>query len=296
MAFGLVGSGEKGQMSNDGKDTSCLTGLIIMVIIEAVAVIMLLIVPELGSDTLRLPLMVLFGIIAFLGALTIAASVLKLYNLANPMEALGLPNGSVRALIALSLILIFALMVIFMANNLRTTSEYTYPVNSTVIYGDKNYTNPNGNITILLEPSAAAIDFSKQVLTTVSTLVVALAGFYFGTRSVAQAQKSTEPPEVSLSISPESPASLNLTGKPDEDKLRIAITTTPENETITYRIKDEKEGTDSGKIERSDNPNEFIYSPPANVKSLIEVTLRFWMNRYPGDVKELIVKVKPKQP
>jgi hypothetical protein len=34
------------------------------------------------------------------------------------------------------------------------------------------------------EPTQAQRDFSTQTLTTVSTLVVALAGFYFGTKAV----------------------------------------------------------------------------------------------------------------
>jgi hypothetical protein len=226
----------------------------------------------------------------FLGALTISAVVLNFFKLSNPLEALGLPQGSVRALIALSLILIFALMVIFMATNLGGATEYEYTGNSTVIYEGKNYTATNGTLTILLEPSAAAIDFSKHVLTTVSTLVVALAGFYFGTKSVAQAQKSTEPPEASLSTDPKSPAKLDL-GKNQE--LLITVITTPENELIGCRVENKGNGTII-----SEKPNEFKYKPSEKVletKETIKVTLLFWMAKYPGDLQELIVNVIPKK-
>ena len=163
--------------------------------------------------------------------------------------------------------------------------------NGTVIYRDQNYTSSNGTITLVIEPSQDAIDFSGQVLTTVSTLVVALAGFYFGTRSVAQAQKSTEPPEASLSFDPSSPAELPLKEKPtkpEENTLPITINTTPENEVIAFRQPDQGQGS----IERTDNPNRFVYKPPKSVTEGFIVKLRFWMVRYPGDVKELEVRVK----
>lgn len=265
--------------------------LSIMFVIETLSVILLIYcLPGVTETTLRLPLMVLFGVISFLGALTIAASVLNFYGLSNPLEALGLPSGSVRALIALSLILIFALMVIFMANNLDVGGFEEFPANSTVVFEGKEYTSGNGTMEIFVGPSKAAVDFSMQVLTTVSTLVVALAGFYFGTRSVAQAQKSTEPPEASLSFDPSSPAELQLEKtpkKPEENTLPITIKTTPENEVITYRQPDQ------GTIERTDDPNKFVYKPPASVTEAFTVKLRFWMVRYSGDVEELEVSVKP---
>jgi hypothetical protein len=251
-------------------------------------------VAELGNEenTIRLPLLVLFGVISFLGALTIAAAVLYFFKLSNPLEALGLPQGSVRALIALSLILIFALLVIFMANSFTPTYQ-TFNFtggNGTVIYRDQNYTS-NGTITLIFEPSQDAIDFSGQVLTTVSTLVVALAGFYFGTRSVAQAQKATEPPEARLSTDPESSATLDL-GKDQE--LAIKVTTTPENELIGFRVEDKDAGVIS-----SEKPNEFKYTPSDKIKKSTEttqVTLIFWMVKYPGDFKELKVHITPKKP
>jgi len=259
-------------------------------IVSITILILLLIFGE--GNTLSVPMVVIFGVVAFLGVLTLAAAVLDFFELSNKDEALGLPSGSVRALIALSLILIFAIMVIFIATNLGV-QEKTFPPNSNVIYGDKNITNSGtGNITIIFEPSQAAIDFSKQVLTTISTLVVALAGFYFGTKSVAQAQRSTTPPEASLSFDPLSPATLQLTEGGDNN-LPITVTTTPENEVIEFRIKDEKPEGQSGTISRSVKPNVFVYTPPPGLEEEITVTIRFWMIRYPGDVEEMTVRVIP---
>jgi len=268
-------------------------GALASVIFTELVVIFLLLcyLPSIGGDPgekqiLQLPLMVLFGVIAFLGALTISAVVLNFFKLSNPLEALGLPQGSVRALIALSLILIFALMVIFMATNLGGATEYEYTGNSTVIYEGKNYTATNGTLTILLEPSAAAIDFSKQVLTTVSTLVVALAGFYFGTRSVAQAQQSK--PEVSISLDPKSPYTL----PENKTEVKITATTEPGNEIAKAEI-----GDDDGKKGsiRKLGDNEFEYKPPPRVANEITVTLRFYLLNYPGDIEDWIIKIPPQQ-
>jgi hypothetical protein len=163
-------------------------------------------------------------------------------------EALGLPAGSIRALIALSLIVIFAIMAIFMYVQLTpTVSLIEVPANQSLVLGNGTVIpNPNGMSVWTTETSQAQRDFSTQVLTTVSTLVVALAGFYFGTKSVAQAQKSQEPPEANLRFDPLSPANFQLKGKLEEDKLTIKVKTTPENEVIDFEIKDDKGKEQSG--------------------------------------------------
>lgn len=285
-----------GHNNEHSKQYFCQINMILLYIIEGIAIVMLVILAsELSENVLSVPLVVVFGIIVFLGALTISASIFDHYKLSDKYEALGLPSGSVRALIALTLILIFAIMVISMSSNLAVVEEYQYVGNSTtgnftVVYGGKEYTAINGTLTLLVGPSEAAINFSNQVLTTVSTLVVALAGFYFGTRSVAQAQKSTEPPEANLSTDPKSPATLDL-GKSQE--LAIKVTTTPENELIGCRVEKQDDGTII-----SEKPNEFKYIPSDKVKKSTEasqVTLLFWMVKYPGDLKELKVNIIPKK-
>ena len=69
-------------------------------------------------------------------------------------------------------------------------SSYVFP-NGTVL-------TPTVDTTIALEPSKAQQDFSTQALTTVSTLVVALAGFYFGTQAVSTAKGTEEKVELTI--------------------------------------------------------------------------------------------------
>ena len=242
-----------------------------------------------------LPLIMIFGVIDVFIVLSVVGKSFSKTNLACKDEALGLPSGSIRALIALSLIVIFAIMAIFMYTTLQETALLIQvPGNQSLVLGNGTIiSDPNGISVWTTETSQAQKDFSTQVLTTVSTLVVALAGFYFGTKSVAQAQKSEEPPEGRLNFDPSSPANLLLKGKPEEDKLAIKVKTTPENEAIDFEIKDDKGKGESGTIIRSLKQNEFVFTPPTNITSETKSTLKFWMTKYPADFNELEIKIIP---
>src|SRR6516162_6432131 len=65
-----------------------------------------------------LPVTMIAGVLVLLLAIASVVGVFAHLNLAMSKEALGLPDGSVRAIIALSLILLFAIVAIFMYGNL----------------------------------------------------------------------------------------------------------------------------------------------------------------------------------
>src|SRR2546430_10965522 len=67
-----------------------------------------------------LTLVVIAGVIGLLAVLMMAALAFSAVKLADPAQALGLPEGSVRAVIALSLIVIFVITVVFLFGNLGT--------------------------------------------------------------------------------------------------------------------------------------------------------------------------------
>ncbi len=236
------------------------------------------------TNVFRIPLIVLFGVIAFLSVLTIASSVLSYYGLSTKLEALGLPSGSVRALIALSLILIFAIMVIFMANNLTAVVERIYPANSTVVFNGETYTNANGSIVIMVGATEASIDFSNQVLTTVSTLVVALAGFYFGTKAVAQAQQAE--PKVKIILDPKSPYTL----KTGETSVKITVDADPGDEVVKAEIRGD-DGKKGSIIKLNDR--EFTYTPPPKATQAITVDVDFYLQKYPSDKETWRITIPP---
>jgi hypothetical protein len=251
---------EKSNKENGGDGWTGVLLIYVPLAILAVSTIMLLILLYEENVSYALPLIVVFGVIGFLAALTTTTTVLSHFNLTNRNEALGLPSGSVRALIALSLILIFAIMVIFMQGQL-SPKPLTYE-NGTIMM-DQN------NTIIYTEVSEAQKDFSLQTLTTVSTLVVALAGFYFGTKSVEVAKGVSEAPEIT--VNPEGDVNLDF----NEQKVLypIRVKTAPENEAVNWKIDDEK----NGKLEPI-KQNEFKYTPSESAEDVVSLTFQLAKN------------------
>jgi hypothetical protein len=65
-----------------------------------------------------LPILAIFGIMMLFGALALIAAVFEKLGLADKTQALALPDGSIRAVIALSLIVLFAIISIMLYRSL----------------------------------------------------------------------------------------------------------------------------------------------------------------------------------
>ena len=98
-----------------------------------------------------LPILLVYGVVTLVVALGALVGILSQYGLSTKGSALGLPEGSVQAVIALVLVLIFAVTSVFLLS---------------------------------IEITDANERLATQILTTAATLAVAVAGFYFGTRAV----------------------------------------------------------------------------------------------------------------
>ena len=146
------------------------------------------------------------GLVALTLLLYLGTIIHRTAGVGTSKAALGMPEGSIRALIALSLVLMFAIIGVTVLYSGIGTGE---PIVSTGITsgqiddlenvqiisisvedpaaspGTETYT-----VTARPEISQAGHDFGLQLLTTVSTLVVAVAGFYFGSRAVAQGSQA----------------------------------------------------------------------------------------------------------
>ena len=216
------------------------------------------------SNEIMLPALMIFGVIALLASLSFVGKVFSKTNLACKEEALGLPSGSIRALIALSLIIIFAIMAVFLYNQLQpTTFLLQVPGNQSLVFSNGTiYTDPNGISIWTTETSQAQKDFSTQALTTVSTLVVALAGFYFGTKAVEAAKEKTVNEEEPLRINPSGKLKLK-----DKAPVHIVVNTNPKTEKVNAIVKGDPQVS---KIEPSkDNSCVYIYTPSNDAKIVI---------------------------
>ena len=98
-------------------------------------------------------MLVIIGVIALLASVGFTVVAFSLFGLNDRQQALGLPEGSVRAIIALMLIIIFSIVTVHFFTEIGTDN-------------------------------APQVDFAKQIITILGTLVTAIASFYFGSRAV----------------------------------------------------------------------------------------------------------------
>ena len=193
------------------KETSSL----ILMIIVAIALVLSIAAPifyvkqidQLETGNARLPEILLsplliLGVIALIVSLVFTAFVFQQIGLADEKGTLGLPEGSIRAVIALSLILIFMISSVFIFWRMRSYEHIwsfnitrdmiiAFPSESIASIRHNNVNETLFDVERLIGPTQASVDIAKQIITTVSTLVVAVAGFYFGTRAVSTASGVT---------------------------------------------------------------------------------------------------------
>ena len=178
----------------------------VSVILVGASAALLYVIPE-GRfvPEIVLTILLLAGVVALISVLVMGVAVLAVLGLTDRTRAFGMPEGTVRAVIALSLVVVFAMTSVFLYGQLRkgpestvleglTTEQFTAIPVSELISSDRSVKD-DGTVLysaeIRGERQDVSDDFAKQLMTTLSTLVVAVAGFYFGTRAVAAARGVT---------------------------------------------------------------------------------------------------------
>jgi hypothetical protein len=173
----------------------------------AVAFVALALLPERFDEGPGLIVILLVaGLVALTLLLYLGTIIHRTAGVGTSRGALGMPEGSIRALIALSLVLMFAIIGVTVLYSGMSTGEEIVSSGLTSAQIDDlenvqiisiSVVDPNAspgaetyNVTARPEISQAGHDFGLQLLTTVSTLVVAVAGFYFGSRAVAQGSEA----------------------------------------------------------------------------------------------------------
>ncbi|HEV7919871.1 MAG TPA: hypothetical protein VGR02_03675 [Thermoanaerobaculia bacterium] len=137
----------------------------------------------------RMPLVVVLAVLATFALLTFVASIYKAAWLHEWRMPLGLPEGSVRALIALGVIIIFAVITLFMLE--RLSAPFTADSALGKLVTAANSTNADAAktaqaaIETIKVRQAAGQDLAKQLLTMLGTLLAAISSFYFGASTTA---------------------------------------------------------------------------------------------------------------
>jgi hypothetical protein len=158
------------------------------------------------NSAISLPMLVVAGLVLLLICLAGIAYVFVRTGLQDPTQALGLPPGSMQAVIALSLVVLFAILSIFLFTSMSVQSIRSLPGLSVVdrdnqigrlgasFAGFKADFDSKGvaagTYTIFVrDPSEPGLearnDIAKQLLILIGTLMTSAVGFYFGSRATA---------------------------------------------------------------------------------------------------------------
>lgn len=246
--------------------------------------------PNSYNVAIVLPMLGIFGLIALICAVSVLVVVIGALGLTNPNYALGLPQGTVRAVIALSLIVIFLITAIFLYSDVakpeyRTSkgisAEDIKKLPQTKIVGVRATEDGKFDVDVVVgNKTEASVDLAKQLLTTVGTLLVAMIGFYFGSRTVAAGRGVGEVASLRI-LSPESPYKM---GKDDRTPLPLKIEVKPNGEAVAW---DPPAGDAKGRLTQLE-PGSFEYTRGADPNQIAEeVVLKFRLVRHPEATAEM---------
>lgn len=145
---------------------------------------------------IEMGLMVVTAIAALMTLLFTVAAGFSIMGLTDARQPLGLPEGSIRAMIALILIMVFIIFGIYLFRMVGA-GTYNYIGNIPNKPDPANFSdkiafarNPDNNTYDVWLQAGMTDDgrrLAQQLMTTVGTLVVAVAGFYFGSTVVSSA-------------------------------------------------------------------------------------------------------------
>lgn len=157
------------------------------------------------KPSVGLPILAVFGVMILFGALALVATLFQRLELSDPAEALALPRGSIRAAIALALVVLFAIIAIMLYQSLSEpfvvdgkpyavpglTVEQLGPIfaeTDTRVLAVIPESDDKTKFTVHLavSPPKEATDFANQLLILIGTLLTSVTSFYFGSHAVPQ--------------------------------------------------------------------------------------------------------------
>jgi hypothetical protein len=159
-----------------------------------------------GSGSLAL--LAIGGVVVLILLLTAVAMVFSILQLTNNTQAMGLPEGSIRAVIALSLIVLFAILSVFLYQGVSIGSRSVIPnlPNAERLQFIREHTTAQDIQSKLTQKgaegkedlyevsyrsaNATADDFAKQMLVLLGTLMTAVTSFYLGAGTATSAAKA----------------------------------------------------------------------------------------------------------
>ena len=221
-------AGSKGRtMPLPSRFVTLLATLFVLTVVTFGAMALLLYRDE--KETEVLPLVAIGGVVVLITILTTVAMTFSALQLTDPAQPLGLPDGSIRAVIALSLVVLFAIFTIFLYRGVfvggpKNTillseaemgeffkrADHLREIRATPAMDktDKLLTNSEGKplyeVNFREGETAASVDFAKHLVVLLGTLMTAVTSFYLGAGTATSAATGTarDPPPTVTDIDP----------------------------------------------------------------------------------------------
>jgi len=153
------------------------------------------------ENSVALPMLAIAGIVLLLICLAGITYIFTRLGSGDATQALGLPAGSIQAVIALSLVVLFAILSIFLFSSMKAQPlrslpglsaadrDAQLPVLGSTFAGFRADVDGKGATTFTIfvrDPEGEARnDIAKQLLILIGTLMTSAVGFYFGSRATA---------------------------------------------------------------------------------------------------------------
>ena len=158
----------------------------------------------------------LFGVLTFFFGLAGLIALMRALGLSQEDSALGMPQGSIRAFMALILIMLFFLMAVFLYLDVARTGNdqrfsgvsedgYNRMLESGLVIAAVPYEipPPEGSnaepetrwdvvVRTSRQSSEVAENIANQLVTVLGTLIVAISSFYFGANAVEAASRKSK--------------------------------------------------------------------------------------------------------
>lgn len=205
-----------------------------------------------GMRLVGLPMLAIFGIILLFGTLALVAMLFQTLGLTNRDEPLALPPGSIRAAIALSLIVLFAIISIMLFQSLlgstfvlhgttkaqrdemvakapdRVVESVPAPCAASVPQsGTCNEADLRFDVRMQgAAPPTGASDLAKQLLVLVGTLMTSVTSFYFAGRGQTDLVRKDESGDPTKTDSNGTPAPSPSDTETHVDGCNVPITET----------------------------------------------------------------------
>jgi hypothetical protein len=185
---------------------SVAMGLTLLLLLVAVTGIPRILPPVPATAEIQVALILVLAVGVLMILLSLFAAGFAQNNLASKNRALGLPEGSVRALIAFFLLVIFIIMSVYLYRTLtdvpgdtllNVTLAEIKELNQQIMSIQRN---DAGTFDVVLRRPASdtAEQIALQLITILGTLVTAVSAFYFGSaaaRDEVPARRSRDTPD-----------------------------------------------------------------------------------------------------